>query len=367
MEVIKSEIKKFEKVTEKVLNGERLSFEDGVFLFNYKNLIEIGRLADIVRVRKHGDKTFFVVNRHINYTNVCINKCKFCAFYRRKEDADGFKMVLEDIFKIAEESRDSEISEIHIVGSLNPEYSYSFYVDMIKGISEILPDVKIQAFTPVEIDYISKIGGKNYIEVLKELKKAGLSALAGGGAEIFSERVRRKICPDKLSPEGWKDVVRAASNVGVKVNSSILYGHIETFEERVNHLIQLRDLQDETNNIMAFVPFPFYPKNTEMKNFKGSRGYHDLKILAISRLLLDNIPHIKAFWIMITPPLAQISQFFGVDDLDGTVFEEKIIHSAGATTEEGISKSEMIKMIKNSGKIPVERDTIYNVISIYDD
>ena len=366
MNIGKEEKKEFEKIYKKVLDGKRLSFTDGVFLFKYKNLIEVGGLADFVRQKKHGDRTFFVVNRHINYTNICVNQCKFCAFYRKEGDSDGFKMNLDEIFSIAEDCKSMDIHEIHIVGSLNSDYKYSFYIEMIRGISNILPEVKIQAFTPVEIDYISKVGDKTYIETLEDLKEAGLDALAGGGAEIFSKRVREKICPDKLSSEGWKDVVRSASKVGIKSNSSILYGHIETIEERVDHLLQLRDLQDETNNIMAFVPFPFYPKNTKMDNFKNGRGYDDLKILAISRLLLDNIPHIKAFWIMITPPLAQTSQFFGVDDLDGTVFEEKIIHSAGATTKEGMSKSEMVKMIKNSGKVPVERDTIYNVITVYD-
>ena len=366
MEILSEKIRRFDLISKKVFEGKRLSFEDGAFLFNYGNLLDLGILADFIRRKKHGDRTYFVSNRHINYTNICVNQCKFCAFYRKKGDRSGYKMELEEIFKIAEDCKGEDISEIHIVGSLNPEYPYDFYVEMIRGISNILPKIKIQAFTPVEIDYISKIGEKSYEEVLEDLKEVGLVSIAGGGAEVFSERVRKKICPDKLSPKGWKDVVRAASKVGIKANSSILYGHIETFEERVKHLIQLRELQDETGNIMAFVPFPFFPKNTEMESFKSGRGYEDLKILSVSRLLLDNIPHIKAFWIMITPPLAQISQFFGVDDLDGTVYEEKIIHSAGATTKEGICKGEMIKMIKNSGKIPVERDTIYNVIAIYD-
>ncbi len=365
MEILSNDYIIFRGIEKKVLEGKRLSFEDGVFLFNFKNLVEVGKLADFVRRKLHGDKTYFVVNRHINYTNICVNRCNFCAFYRKKGDEDGFSLTLSQIEEMIKRSKDMGINEVHVVGSLNPDYPYTFYVDMIRTIKRVLPHVKIQAFTPVEIDFISKIGKKGYEDTLIELKEVGLSALAGGGAEIFSLRVRKKICPDKLSPSGWKDVLRSASKVGIKVNSSILYGHIETFEERVSHLLELRELQDEIENIMAFVPFPFFPKNTNMRDFGNKRGYDDLKMLAVARLFLDNIPHIKAFWIMITPMLAQISQFFGVDDLDGTVEEEKIIHSAGAETKEGMGKEEMIKLIKKSGKIPVERDTIYNEIKIY--
>jgi aminodeoxyfutalosine synthase len=274
-------------------------------------------------------------------------------------------MEIDEVVSKAVESSEDGISELHIVGGCHPTLPYSYYVDMIRELHNALPQIHIQAFTAVEIDYFSQISEKSYGEVLSELKEAGLGSLPGGGAEIFSERARQKAWPLKISSEKWLGIMKTAHLLGIRSNATMLYGHIETIEERVDHMIRLRDLQDETGGFMSFIPLAFHPSNTELSNLKMTTGFDDLKTLSIARLVLDNFDHIKSFWIMVGPKLAQVSLQFGVDDIDGTIVEEKITHSAGATTEESMTKEELVHLIKNAGYTPVERDTLYNELRVY--
>ncbi|MBE3585765.1 MAG: aminofutalosine synthase MqnE [Thermoanaerobacter sp.] len=351
-------------IAEKVQAGERLSFEDGVRLFKSNDLLTLGYLADLVRRRKNGDRAFFVVNRHINHTNICINRCPLCAFGKDPGDRGAYTMTLDEIESRAKECQGQGVSEIHIVGGLNEALDLEYYLEMIRRTRRALPGVLIQAFTAVEVDYLARSNGISLERTLELLKEAGLDSLPGGGAEIFAPRVRERICPRKISGERWLEVHETAHNLGIRTNATMLYGHIETVEERVEHLIRLRELQDRTGGFLAFIPLAFHPKNTGLESLEltGTTGYEDLKVLAVSRLILDNFDHIKAFWIMIGPKLAQVALSFGVDDLDGTVVEEKIAHDAGAETEQHMPREKLIKMIRAAGRIPVERDTLYNVL-----
>lgn len=354
-----------ESIREKVSKGERITFEEGLFLFETKDLLSVGEIADFVNKKKNGDKVYFNVNRHINPTNICVNRCKFCAFSRDAEDRDSYELTIEEMLKKSEEAYNQGATELHIVGGLHPKWSFNFYVDMIKTLKTNYPSMHIQAFTAVEIDYFSKISGKSLEYVLKALKDAGLGSLPGGGAEIFHPEVREKICPEKISGDRWLEVMETAHKVGLKSNATMLYGHIEEYWHRVDHMERLRKLQDKTGGFQAFIPLAFHPENTKIEKKRYTTGFDDLKTLAIGRIYLDNFQHIKAFWIMLTEKVAQISLFFGVNDLDGTVVEEKITHSAGAKTRESLTKEELISMIKEAKKVPVERDTVYNELKVY--
>lgn len=356
------EDKALRPIFDKVESGERLSFEDGVTLFRSSDLLSIGYLADTVRRRKHGDFVYFIQNRHINYTNVCKNRCRFCAFSRNREDRDAYTMTVDDVMSSAGQTYTSRVSEFHIVGGLEPDLPFQYYIEMLRQLKASYPNVIIQAFTAVEIAHLGEISGLGVEEALRQLKEAGLDSLPGGGAEIFHPRVRARLCPEKLSGDGWLKVMRTAHRLGLKTNATMLYGHIETIEERVDHLLRLRALQDDTDGFLAFIPLAFHPKNTDLVQGAPTTGFDDLKTLAISRLLLDNFPHIKSFWIMIGPKLAQVSLSFGVDDLDGTVVEERITHAAGAETAQGLTLRELLTMIRAAGRVPRERDTLYNVI-----
>ena len=344
--------------------GERLSLEDGLRLFRSNELLAIGYLADKVRKRKNGERTYFIVNRHINHTNICENLCPLCAFGRKEDDPGAYTLSLEEVEAKAKECHGLKVSEIHIVGGLNPELKLDYYVEMLRRVRGIAPQALIQSFTAVEIDYLARIHHRPLEEVLRCLMEAGLDSLPGGGAEIFAPRVREIICDKKISGERWLEVHRAAHRVGMRTNATMLYGHVETLEERVEHLIRLRELQDETGGFLAFIPLSFHPQHTalESRQLSLTTGYDDLKTLAIARLMLDNFDHIKAFWILYGPKLAQVSLSFGVDDLDGTVIEEKIAHDAGAETAQFMAKNKLIHMIQAAGKWPVERDTLYNVL-----
>ena len=349
---------------QKVCAGERLSAEDGRRLYRSPDLLAVGKLADIVRVRKNGDKAYFIVNRHINHTNVCENLCDFCAFGQKAGDPKSYTLTLDQIEEKALASAGDRISEIHVVGGLNRDLKLDYYVEMLRRIRRVLPAAKIQSFTAVEIDFLARIHDISVGDVLKALMEAGLDSLPGGGAEVFSPRVRQLICPEKISGGRWLEVHAEAHKLGMLTNATMLYGHVETIEERVDHLIQLRETQDRTGGFLTFIPLAYHPQNTRLASATGSlpSGYDDLKNLAVARLMLDNFPHIKAFWIMIGPKLAQISLAFGVDDLDGTVVEERIVHDAGAATEQSITKGELIALIKEAGRIPIERDTLYNTV-----
>jgi aminodeoxyfutalosine synthase len=351
----------------KVLAGERLSRTDGIALYHSADLIGIGQMADHVRRRINGDCVYFMVNRHINPTNICENRCKFCAFSRSAGQEGAYEMTLDEIVAAARECVPEGAHEVHIVGGLHPDWPFEFYVDMVRRLREVLPThVIIQAFTAVEIEFYAKISGLSTLEVLRQLKDAGLDALPGGGAEIFSERTRAAAWDKKTSPDDWLRIHGEAHSLGIKTNCTMLYGHIETPEERVDHLIRLREQQDVSGGFLAFIPLAFHPLNTELAELPGTTGYDDLKTLAISRLMLDNIPHIKAFWIMVGLKVAQLATVFGVDDIDGTVVEERITHMAGATTPEALSKDDLVRMIAETGHVAVERDTLYRVIHTYD-
>lgn len=351
-------------IIEKTEKGERLGFEDGLRLMESKELLTIGYMADLVRKRKNGDYAYFIVNRHINHTNVCENLCRLCAFGKKAGEPEAYTLTLDEVEKKAIECKKQRVSELHIVGGLNPDLKLGYFQEMLKRVRRALPGVVIQAFTAVEIDYFARSENISVREVLKRLRDCGLDSLPGGGAEIFSSRVRDIICNKKISGERWLEVHEAAHNLGMRTNATMLYGHVETPAERIEHLIKLRDLQERTGGFLAFIPLAFHPGNTGLEGMGLSRttGYEDLKVLAVARLMLDNFDHIKAFWVMIGPKLAQVSLAFGVDDIDGTVVEEKITHAAGGDTGQSLTKGQMIRMIKAAGRVPAERDTLYKIL-----
>ncbi len=351
-------------IIEKVEKGVRLTKEDGYRLMSSNELLTIGYMADLVRRRKNGEKTYFIVNRHINHTNICKTRCKLCAFGVDADNPSAYLMSLDEVEQKAIESKKDNISELHIVGGLNPDLGLEYFIEMLQRVSKALPGVHIKAFTAVEVSHFAETSGLSVGDVLKEMQKAGLGSLPGGGAEIFSPRVREIICPDKVSGERWLEVHEAAHKIGMPTNATMLYAHVETPEERIDHLLKLRELQDRTAGFQTFIPLAFHPKNTALENMKFSRttGYEDLKVLAIARLMLDNFDHIKAYWVMIGPKLAQVALAFGVDDLDGTVTEERITNAAGGESGQALTKKELVKMIKAAGRTPIERDTLYNVV-----
>ena len=349
---------------EKAAVGERLTKEDAMSLYEDNDLLYLAKCARAMKERKSGKKVFYIINRHINLTNICSSNCPLCAFQCRAGDNRGYTLEHDDIDKILDEVKKIEgLSEIHIVSALHPEKSFEYYVEAVKQIKNALPNVNIRAFTPVEIVNFSKQSSKSIDDVLKKLITVGVNSLLGGGAEIFSERVRNIICPKKATAEEWLYVMKTAHQLGIKTNASIMYGHIETVEERIEHLIKLRDLQDQTGGFQAFLMFPFHPANTELGkqyNLKRVSAWEDLKMIALSRLILDNFDHIKAFWVMLTMPIAQLALAFGADDLDGTIGEEQIIHAAGSKELKGIARKTLNKIITESGYEPVECDSFYN-------
>jgi len=349
-------------IEEKVLADERVSREDCIRLYESSDIFALGRMANHVRERRNSNRAYFIVNRHINPTNLCVNGCRFCAFRREAGQEEAYVLPPEDIRAQAEACRETGVTEIHIVGGLHPTLPFSYYLDTLRVVREALPDVHIQAYTAVEVAYFAELAGLSVEDTLKALRDAGLGSMPGGGAEVFAERVRAEICPKKLSGEGWLDVMRAAHGLGIPSNATMLYGHIETVDERVDHLMRLRDVQDETGGFMTFIPLAFHPANTELSDQRRASAFDDLKALAIGRIALDNFPHIKAFWIMLGVKLAQVSLSFGVDDIDGTVVEERITHAAGAETPQALSRAELVHLIREAGREPVERDTVYNIV-----
>jgi aminodeoxyfutalosine synthase len=356
----------FRKIEDKVAKDIRLSKTEAMDLIMSDDLVSLGQLAGKVKERKSGNYAYFNVNRHINLTNICISRCKFCAFSRDMQDPDAYAMSIEDALDAARSAEHLGITELHIVSGLHPDLPFDYYLEVISRLRESMPDIHIQAFTAVEIDYFAHIAKLSIKEVLQRLKEAGLGSLPGGGAEILNHRVREAVCPKKASAEKWLEVMKTAHGLGLKSNATMLYGHIESMEDRIDHLIRLRDLQDETGGFQSFIPLPFHPQNTELAGLRRPSAVENLKMLAVSRLVLDNFPHVKAFWIMLGIKVAQISLLFGVDDLDGTVVEEKITHAAGAETDQSISRSELLELIFDTGRIPVERDTLYNTIRVYE-
>ena len=347
--------------SEKARCGERLNFAEALALYQSDDLLKLASLAQIVKERKSGHNVYYNVNRHINLTNICVSGCPLCAFGCTADNERSFIMELEDVARIVRRTAldTPDISEIHMVSALHPDKPFSYYVDIVAVVKEILPNVHLKAFTPVEIVHFAKISGFTIRIVLQRLQAAGLDSLPGGGAEILDDTVRKIICPRKATTAEWIEVMTTAHALGLPTNATMLYGHIETVAQRIEHLITLRDIQDQTGGFQAFVAFPFHPANTGFTDIKRVTSWEDLKMIAISRLVLDNFDHIKAFWMMLTLPIAQLALTFGADDLDGTVVEEKIIHAAGATTKTGITKTEIISLVRETGYLAVERDTFY--------
>jgi aminodeoxyfutalosine synthase len=349
---------------EKVRKGERLTVADGLRLYQ-GDLLAVGYLANLVRERLNGDNAYFIYNQHINYSNICTNLCKFCAFGKEATSELAYEMTVADIKKKVEERISEPITEIHMVGGLHPDLPYSYYLEALRAIKSVRPEVHIQAFTCVEIFHLAELKGASVADTLVELREAGLGSIPGGGAEVFSPRIRARTCEKKLSGEGWLEVAKTAHGLGIKSNATMLYGHIETLEERLEHLDMLRKAQDETGGFMTFIPLAFHPKNTEMADLSRTSGIDDLKNIAVARCFLDNFPHIKAYWVMIGIKLAQVALSFGADDVDGTVKEELITHMAGAETEQAMAKNQLLGIIREAGRMPVERDTLYNVLQRY--
>ncbi len=351
----------------RVLAVEPLTATDAVALLRTPDLLAVGVMADFARARAVGDDVYFINNRHINHTNVCRNRCLFCAFSRDQGDTDAFTLSIDEVVDKARESLRDDISEIHIVGGEHPDLTYDYFLDMVRQLHELAPDVHIQAFTASEIVYMAKMAGKPVDEVLTELRDAGLGSMPGGGAEVFSARVRGLLCERKISGEEWLEVMRTAHGLGIKSNATMLYGHIEEPEEVADHLLRLRALQAETGGFGSFIPLSFQPGYTGLQDLEGPTGYDDLRMLAVARLVLDNFHAIKSFWINVGLKLAQVSLAFGCNDLDGTVVEEKISHAAGVETGQEVTREELIRMIRGAGRVPVQRDTLYNVVRRYDD
>jgi len=350
-------------ILNKVEAGVRLSYDDGIAMYRSSDILALGYIANLVRERLHGSVTYFNVNRHINPTDVCVASCRLCAFGKRAKDPKSYTMSLEQVWETAGIGWTEAVTEFHIVGGLHPELTLDWYCQMLRGLKERFPQVHLKAFTMVEVGYLAQRTKISVRETLERLKDAGVDSLPGGGAEIFCDRVRRVICDHKLTGQEWLDTARTAHQLGLHSNCTMLYGHIENEEDRVDHLIRLRELQDETGGLVTFIPLAFHPDNTALHHIPKTTGFLDIKQIAISRLMLDNIPHIKAYWIMMTPAVAQIALRFGADDIDGTVVEEKIYHDAGATTSQSLRRGELLRLIRKAGREPVERDTLYRPVT----
>ena len=351
-------------ISQKIAAGERLTIEDGVRLFECPDLFAVAHLANRERERRHGRRTYYNFNIRLEATNVCVASCLFCSFARLKPgDPGSYTMSLEQVFDKLWQRADQPLTEVHVVNGLHPDLPFDYYTDMLRGLKAIRPGIHLKCFTAVEIAFFADLYKMSDREVLERLRDAGLDSLPGGGAEIFAERVRRKISHDKADADRYLDVHRIAHRMGIRSNVTMLYGHIETAAERVDHMLRARALQDETGGFQAFIPLAFHPDNNQMRKLPAPTAVDTLRVHAVSRLMLDNIPHVKAFWIATGVEVAQMALWFGADDLDGTVQEEKIYHMAGARTPEIMTTSAIRRLIRAAGREPVERDTLYNVIT----
>ncbi|MEE9382132.1 MAG: aminofutalosine synthase MqnE [Nannocystaceae bacterium] len=353
----------FNEIAGRVRSGQALSHADGVFLYRYPDLLGLGALANEVRERHHGDATYFNVNMHINPTNVCVADCKFCSFARLEPTAEAaYALSPAEVAEKLAARCDDPITEVHIVNGLHHELPWEYYLDCLRRLKAERPEVHLKAYTAVEIHYFAEKFGKSYTEVLTELQEVGLGSLPGGGAEIFAPRARRKLCRGKADADQWLEVHRVAHGLGIRTNCTMLYGTVETLDERVDHMLRLRDLQAETRGFQTFVPLAFHADHNALAQLPPPTGVDNLRTYAVARLMLDNIPHIKAYWVMIGLKTAQISLSFGVDDIDGTIQEEKIYHMAGAETPQALSRHDLVRLIREAGRRAVERDTLYNVL-----
>jgi len=375
------------RIKDKVLAGKRVSGDETIELFETDDIFYLGDLASYIAEKKNGKNVLYIRNRHINPTNICVNRCRFCAFSRSKGEGGAFELTIEEIIQKLKpycpgfsnppsppfnsplskggyrglKGGKGGITEVHIVGGLHPDWPFEYYLDMLSAIKKNFPELYIKAFTAVEIDYMSRISRLSLEDTLLALKGHGLDVMPGGGAEIFDSKIRSRLCPEKISGERWLEVMETAHRLGIKTNATMLYGHIENYEHRVDHLLTLRDLQDRTGGFQAFVPLSYHPKGNEIGGSYSS-GIDDLKTIAVSRIVLDNFDHITAYWIMLGEKISQLSLLFGADDLSGTVIEEKITHSAGALSAESMTPDELTHLIKMAGKVPVERDCFYRQV-----
>lgn len=354
-----------ETVASQIAAGKRLTEAQALELYEKADLLDLAKLANGVRERIHGDKTYFIVNRHIDYSNVCILSCKFCAFARKPGQAGGFEFSVEEIARRAREGLGRGITEVHIVGGFHPTHPWEFYIEMLKALKKETPSIHVKAFTAAEIRYFSRKFKKSEEQVLNELMAAGLDSMPGGGAEIFDEEVRKEICGPKGTAQYWIDTHKLAHRMGLKSNATMLYGHVENLRHRVDHMGRVRKLQDETGGFLSFIPLAFNPQDTEYESRGFTSAVDDLKTLAIARLFMDNIRHIKAYWVMSGVDTAQMAQHFGADDFHGTVIDENITHMAGAQTPEDLPEGNLIKLIREAGRTPVQRDSLYNEIQIH--
>ena len=358
---------RLEPIAEKVMAGLRLSFEDGVALYRTGDILGVGWLANLVRERLHGNLAYFNVNRHINPTNVCVASCRLCAFGRKKGEAGTYTMALEEAWETAASGYTEAVTEFHIVGGLHPDLPFEYFMDLVRGLKVRFPKVHVKAFTMVEVAFLAKRGKMSIAETIEQMKAAGVDSMPGGGAEIFADRVRHIICDHKIDGGEWLETARLAHKAGLRSNATMLYGHIENAEDRVDHLLKLRAVQDDTGGFQTFIPLAFHPDHTALEHLPRTTGMLDIKQIAVGRLLLDNFAHVKAYWQMMTAKIAQIALRFGADDIDGTVVEEKIYHDAGATTPQGMRRADLIRLITEAGRVPVERDTLYRPVTRSED
>ncbi|HEY6051265.1 MAG TPA: aminofutalosine synthase MqnE [Thermoanaerobaculia bacterium] len=346
-------------IADKVYAGERLSFDEGVRLFTTRDFLGLGRLANHVREARHGNLAYYNVNRYLNPTNLCWVDCALCAWARKVNEPGGYEMAIGECVEEAGKGYSEAVTEFHIVGGLHPTWPFDYYTGLMRALKERFPGVHIKAWTMVEIDWIARIGDRSIPDTIRELHAAGMDSCPGGGAEIFERRVRDVICTNKISGERWLEVARECHLQGVRTNATILYGSVETIEDRVDHFLRLRALQDETGGFTGLIPLAFHPENTPLAHLPETSGQTDLRVIAAARLLLDNFPHVKAYWIQIGTKLSQVALFFGADDLVGTVVDETITHAAGATTASGMTRKEFERVIRESGREPFERDSQY--------
>src|SRR5687768_7533809 len=351
-------------IAEKLEAGVRLTFDDGVRLFECPDLLALGWMANREREKRHGARTYYNFNIRLEATNVCVASCLFCSFARLKPgDAGSYTMSLEQAWEKLRQRAHQPLTEVHVVNGLHPDLPFDYYLELLSGFKRIRPGIHLKCFTAMEIAFFADLYGMTDEQVLRDLQAAGLDSLPGGGAEIFADRVRKKICHDKCGTDRYLDIHRLAHRMGMRSNVTMLYGHIETAAERVDHMLRVRALQDDTGSVQAFIPLAFHPDNNQMRKLPAPTAADTLRVLGVSRLVLDNVPHVKAFWIATGVEVAQVGLWFGVDDLDGTVQEEKIYHMAGARTPEALGTSDIRRLIRRAGREPVERDTVYNVVT----
>jgi aminodeoxyfutalosine synthase len=346
----------------KIEAGQRLSFDDGLFLEQHADLFTLGELANLVRERKNGNNAYYNVNSHLNPTNVCVYRCTFCAFRADLKSPKGYVMTDEQILKRAAETEERGATELHIVGGLHHQLPYEWYLNVVRIIHQAHPRLHLKAYTAVEWDWFSRLTGRPTRDILAEFQEAGLGSLPGGGAEIFHPDVRDRICEHKADADAWIRIHREAHELGLRSNATMLYGHIEEARHRIDHLCRLRDLQDQTGGFQTFIPLAFHPENTKLSHLPKASVLMDLRTMAVSRLMLDNFPHIKAYWVMLGIKTAQLALSFGADDIDGTVVHEKIYHDAGSDSPQEITVAELRRLIEEAGRIPVERDTLYHEV-----